>query len=179
MRISEPSFDEKKFKEALLYVLRKVGAYPNFGEAILYKILYFIDFNFYEKYEEHLIGCTYKKTMDGPIPCECKELVKEMVVNHDLERIDSQNFEGKNTKYLPRRREDLERFCAIEIKCIDEVLDRLCSMTPTAINEYCYKDVPWMVTAAELNMDYESVFYRTPEYSVRGDYVRMYFPYSQ
>src|SRR3989344_4574763 len=44
----------EKFKEVLLYVLSKVGGKPNVGEAVVYKLLYFIDFDFYEKFEEQL-----------------------------------------------------------------------------------------------------------------------------
>ena len=56
LRISVPRKNLKKFKEALLYILGKVGAKPNVGETVLYNLLYFIDFNYYEKYEEQLIG---------------------------------------------------------------------------------------------------------------------------
>jgi len=42
----------EKFKEVLLYILGKVGSKPNIGQTVLYKLLYFIDFNYYEKYEE-------------------------------------------------------------------------------------------------------------------------------
>jgi hypothetical protein len=37
----------------------------------------------------------------------------------------------------------------------------------TAIREYSHKDVPWMVTQPKEIIDYETVFYRTPDYSVR------------
>src|SRR4030042_3366206 len=60
IRIVMPRANVKKFKEVLLYILSKVGAKPNIGETVLYKLLYFIDFDFYEKYEEQLIGATYQ-----------------------------------------------------------------------------------------------------------------------
>src|SRR3990167_2670304 len=59
MRISIPQKNLAKFKEVLLYVLSQVGGKPNVGETVLYKLLYFIDFDFYEKFEEQLIGTTY------------------------------------------------------------------------------------------------------------------------
>ena len=46
IRIVMPRANVKKFKEVLLYVLSKVGAKPNIGETALYKLLYFIDFDF-------------------------------------------------------------------------------------------------------------------------------------
>jgi len=59
MRINVPQRNLAKFKEVLLYMLGKVGSMPNVGETIIYKLLYFIDFDYYEKYEEQLIGATY------------------------------------------------------------------------------------------------------------------------
>ncbi len=41
-RISIPQNNYEKFKEVLLYILTKVGAKPNIGETVLYKLLYFI-----------------------------------------------------------------------------------------------------------------------------------------
>ncbi len=55
MRISVPVKNLRKFKEVLLYVLSRLGNKPNIGETFLCKLLYFIDFDFYEKYEEQLI----------------------------------------------------------------------------------------------------------------------------
>ncbi|MDD3156528.1 MAG: helix-turn-helix transcriptional regulator, partial [Candidatus Pacebacteria bacterium] len=61
LRISVPYLKKEKFKEIILYILTKVGSKPNIGETAIYKLLYFIDFDYYEKYEEQLIGATYIK----------------------------------------------------------------------------------------------------------------------
>jgi hypothetical protein len=58
VRINAPQKNLQKFKEVLLYLLDKVGSKSNVGEGVVYKLLYFIDFNFYEKYEEQLVGAT-------------------------------------------------------------------------------------------------------------------------
>ena len=46
MRIDVPQSNVKKFREVLLYVLEKVGSKPNVGMTVLYKLLYFIDFDY-------------------------------------------------------------------------------------------------------------------------------------
>ncbi len=61
LRISVPQKNVQKFKETLLYLLTRVGGKPNVGETVLYKLLYFIDFDYYERYEEQLVGATYVK----------------------------------------------------------------------------------------------------------------------
>jgi hypothetical protein len=77
-RISIPQKNLKKFEQVLLYILCKVGSKPNIGETVIYKLLYFIDFNFYEKYEEQLIGATYIKNQYGPTPKEFIKVVDTM-----------------------------------------------------------------------------------------------------
>jgi len=91
-RISVPQRNLDKFKEVLLYVLNKVGSKPNVGEAVLYKLLYFIEFDFYEKYEEQLIGATYIKNHYGPTPKEFIKIVGEME-GKDLSKVKDEYFQ--------------------------------------------------------------------------------------
>ena len=42
MRVSVPIRNIPKFKEVFLYILNKVGAKPNVGKTVLFKLLYFI-----------------------------------------------------------------------------------------------------------------------------------------
>ncbi|HED37805.1 MAG TPA: helix-turn-helix domain-containing protein, partial [Ignavibacteria bacterium] len=64
IRVTEKNLE--KFKQVLLYILNKVGGKPNIGETVLHKLLYFIDFDYYEKFEESLMGATYIKNHHGP-----------------------------------------------------------------------------------------------------------------
>lgn len=167
MRINVPQKNIKKFKEALIYILGKVGAKPNVGETVLYKLLYFIDFNYYEKYEEQLIGATYIKNHHGPTPIEFQAIVNEMIKNKEIEVVKSKYFHHLQKKYLPHREPDLSIFNANEIKVIDDVLQKLSGMNAATISEYSHQDILWIVTNEREKIDYESVFYRTPGYSVR------------
>src|SRR3989339_493945 len=63
-----PPDNVNKFKQVLLYIISKVGSRPNIGQTALYKLLYFIDFDFYEKNQKYLMGATYIKNIHGPSP---------------------------------------------------------------------------------------------------------------
>ncbi len=167
MRISVPQNNVEKFKEALLYILKQVGSKPNIGQTVLYKLLYFIDFNFYEKYEEQLNGATYQKNHYGPTPIEFAKIIDEME-GVDLETVKSKYFQKDQTKYLPRREADLSKFKGHEIDMINEVIKELSDMNATQISDYSHKDVPWLTTDDGEIIDYESVFYRETPYSVRS-----------
>jgi len=168
MRISVPQKNLTKFKEVFLYVLNKVGAKENIGETVIYKLLYFIDFDFYEKYEEQLVGATYIKNKFGPTPVEFVKIVEKMILDGEIEKVKSEYFKLLQTKYLPHRKPDLTKLTATEIEVIDDVLNRLSDMNASQISAYSHGDVPWATTADGDAIEYESVFYRTPPYSVRA-----------
>ncbi len=167
IRINVPQKNLEKFKEVLLYVLNKVGSKPNIGVTIIYKLLYFIDFNFYEKYEEQLIGATYRKNRYGPTPLEFKEIVNKMIKEKEITRIKNIYFEYPQTKYLPLKKPDLSKLKANEIKVIDDVLNLLSDLNASQISEYSHNDIPWLTTEDQEIIEYESVFYRTSPYSLR------------
>lgn len=168
MRISAPQRNIAKFKEVFLYILKKVGAKPNIGETVLYKLLYFIDFDFYEKFEEQLMGLQYKKNHHGPSPVGFGDIVEQMEKKNELLRIRSKYFRYDQKKYIPMREPDLSKFSALELQHIDEVLGRLSDMNATQIREYSHGDIPWKVRKTGETLDYEMVFYRADPYSVRS-----------
>lgn len=167
IRINVPQKNLEKFKEVFLYILNKVGSKPNIGETVIYKLLYFIDFDFYEKYEEQLIGATYIKNHYGPTPIEFKKIVEKMTDNKEIIRVATDYFKYPQTKYLPLKKPDLSKLKANEIEVIDEVLNRLSDMNASQISDYSHNDVPWLTTESGKVIEYESVFYRTLPYSVR------------
>jgi len=167
IRIEVPQKNLRKFREVLLYILNKVGAKPNVGKTVLYKLLYFIDFNYYELYEEQCIGATYYKNPHGPTPLEFQEIVKEMAENGDLEMVTSKRFQYDQKKYLPLRPCNRAELTGRDLEVIDKVLDALSDMTAHQISAYSHGDIPWIATENGKEIPYESVFYRTPAYSMR------------
>ncbi len=158
----------EKFKQVLLYVLQKVGAKPNVGETVLYKLLYFIDFDYYEKFEENLMGATYIKNHHGPTPLEFKDIVADMKKKGEVEEMKSRYFTYEQKKYLPLKRPDLSILSGREIEHIDEVLARLADKNATELSDYSHGDIPWLTRDFGERMSYESVFYRDDKYSVRS-----------
>jgi len=169
IRINVPQRNIEKFKEVLLYILQKAGAKPNIGETALYKLLYFIDFDFYEKYEEQLIGATYIKNKYGPTPVEFEKIIKDMEKKKEIERIKSKYFTREQKKYIPLRKSDLSKLKdARELDHINDVLNRLSDKNAKELTEYSHQDVPWVTAKVGEPLEYEAVFYRTPKTSVRN-----------
>jgi len=168
IRINVPQQNVAKFKEVLLHILNKVGSKANIGETVIYKLLYFIDFDFYEMYEEQLIGAAYQKNTYGPTPVEFAKIVRDMIADEEIEKTKREYHGYPQVRYLPLREPDLSILRGHETKVIDSVLNRLSGMNATQISEYSHGDIPWLTTDNNAIIEYESVFYRTPQYSVRS-----------
>ncbi|OGD62362.1 repressor protein [Candidatus Berkelbacteria bacterium RIFOXYA2_FULL_43_10] len=166
-RISIPRLKKNKFKEVLLYILEKIAGKPNIGETVLYKLLYFCDFNYYEIFEEQLTGAKYIKNHYGPTPISFKGVVGEMIKNGEIS-LDKNKYHGyPQTRYIALRRPDLRRINGAEKEIIDDVLCKLSDLSAKQISEYSHDDTPWKIAESGKPIDYEAVFYRSPAYSVR------------
>lgn len=168
-RISVPQEQVEKFKQVLLYVLSKVGGKPNIGQTVLYKLLYFIDFDYYEKYEEQLIGARYMKNTHGPTPIAFAKIIEELEKEGKLESIKSKFYKYDQTKYLvnPNETINLSALSGTEVAHIDWELERLSDLTAKQISALSHKDTPWLIAKEKEQIDYEYVFYRPEETSVR------------
>jgi transcriptional regulator with XRE-family HTH domain len=166
-RISIPQEKVEKFKETLLYILERIGARPNVGEAVVCKLMYFIDFDFYEKFEEQLIGAKYIKNHFGPTPVAFPEIVAQMELDGELVRVTKKYFQHDQKKYLPLRSADLSKFTAQEKELIDWEIERFKEFNATKMRDYSHRDVPWIGASDLQPINYEAVFSRTDEFSVR------------
>jgi len=166
-RVSIPQEKVEKFKEVLLYILERIGARPNVGEAVVCKLMYFIDFDYYEKFEEQLIGAKYIKNHFGPTPVAFPEIVAQMEQEGDLIRVTKKYFQHDQKKYLPRRSADFSNFSAQEKELIDWEIERFKDFNASKMRDYSHKDVPWIGANDLQPINYEAVFSRTDEFSVR------------
>lgn len=168
MRISIPDIKIDKFKEVFLYILWNLASKPNCTETVLHKILYFCDFDYYEKYEDFFIWSTYKRNHQWPTSKELIKIITEMKKKWEIKQ-DNVAFPNGHTwrKYIPLRKADLTKITWAEKEVADNVIQKLGDMWATRISEYVHGDVPWLCTPDQEDIPYESVFYRTPLYSVR------------
>jgi hypothetical protein len=134
-------------------------------------LLYFIDFDYYEKYDEQLIGARYIKNTHGPTPIIFPKIIKELESEGKIEAIKSKFYKYDQTKYLinPKVNVDLSTLSAKELAHIDWELERLSDMTAKKISELSHMDTPWRIAKEKEQLGYEFVFYRPEETSV-GEY---------
>lgn len=167
IRISVPSAKVEKFRQVLLYLLERCAGKPNIGETVVYKLLYFADFNFYETYEEQLTGATYRKLPFGPVPAEFSAIVRQMENAGELQVVSDKYHDYPQKRYIPLIKADLHQLKASEKDMLDRVIAQFSDRNATWLSDYSHGDIPWKATADKDVIDYELVFYRQAPYSVR------------
>lgn len=166
-RISVPTLHVNKLKNVLLYMLERCAGKPNVGETVLYKLLYFIDFNYYELYEEHLTGAQYRKLPFGPVPQKLDAIINQMIEDGQLQRVKTEYHGFPQTRYLPLEKADLTALKGSEKDVVDKVIEQMSDWSANLISDYSHKDLPWEVTEDGKNIHYNLAFYRDLPYSVR------------
>jgi len=167
-RIAVPILKVDKFKNILLYILEKCAGKPNVGETVLYKLLYFSDFNYYELYEEHLTGAEYRKLPFGPVPQKINIIINQMIGGGSLKRVKTEYHGYPQTRYLPLEKPNLEELKASETETLDRVIEQMSNWSALAISNYSHKDLPWLASKEGEEINYELAFYRDVPFSVRN-----------
>lgn len=159
-------FNKEKFKQVLHYIISKVGTLDNVGKTVLYKMLYFSDFDYYELNEQSLTGEKYYKLINGPAPSGFGNVVNELEVEEKIKKVDTKYGPYTQIKFISLCKPDLNLLSANELQLIEKVINKLSSMTATQVSSYSHEDMPWKATKDKEEIDYELVFYRSPAFSV-------------
>ena len=161
-----PKENTEKFKQVLLYIVSKVGGRPNIGQTALYKLLYFIDFDYYEKFQTYLIGAKYIKNTYGPTPVSFAKISRELERGGALVEVKNKYFNYDQTRYMVTSDPDVSLLSAQELKHIDDELLRLTSKTAKELSDLSHRDTPWKVAQDRKELNYRHVFYRPDETTV-------------
>ena len=168
LRTTGLRFEPEKLREMLLYLLELVGGRPNVGETVLYKLLYFCDFNQYEKCGKAITGMTYRRLQFGPVPQrnQFQQVIDAMVTQEELRTFEHAYFGKPQLRYIPLRDPDASMLREDERKTIEEVAAKLGFMNARQIEEYVHGDAPWEATDHQKPISYELVHWRTEPYAL-------------
>lgn len=161
--------NKKKYKTILHYIIQECGSRPNFGKTVLWKLLYFIDFNFYELYEEKLTEETYRKIDYGPAPEHFNQIIQELKSEKKIKEIKEKSGPYDKIRYIATEKLDLDILSGKEMDLINKTLERYGSYNADLIKTVSHEDMPVKATEMKERIDYGLVFYREPVFSFRSD----------
>lgn len=166
---SKFKFQRNKLENVILYTLEQCGGKPNLGETVLYKLLYYFDFDHYELYGKPITGMQYVKLQFGPVPQirQFKPVIDGMINDKKIAVIKQHYFNKIQKRYVALIEYNKNNFAREEKEVIDSVIKKLSDMSAAQIESYVHGDIPWKVPRMRETIDYDLVFDRTVPYAQR------------
>ncbi|MEK7077979.1 MAG: Panacea domain-containing protein [Patescibacteria group bacterium] len=158
---------KKKYQQIILYLCQKLGGEVR-GKKKLAKLLYFVDFDFYEKYQKSITGDVYKAYPKGPLPSALNEIIADLSKNKAL-RVGTVREWGK--EYAPTEvyenivKPDMSIFEPEEIKMLDRIIRRYGVLNGEQLAELSHAEAPYTAAKPYQTIPYEFTYYRGTDFS--------------
>lgn len=150
-----------KYKEAIKYIISNLKEVQ--GKKKMYKLLYFLDFDFYEAYETSFTGETYKKLPMGPAPVYFDAILEEMKDDITVKHKKILPFHDNETCIYSLKKEVEYNFTHQEKKMLDRIIAKYGSLNGKQLENLSHAEAPWNAVNMYEIIPYEYSFYRDSE----------------
>ncbi|MDO8522393.1 MAG: DUF4065 domain-containing protein [bacterium] len=152
--------NQAKYRNAILFFASRIQN-GTLGKLKLMKLLYYFDFDFFEKYGRSVTGDKYLRFENGPVPRMAEKIIKQM--------------DGKEIKISRRKVADgykdqmhIEALVAFDISVFEKeeilLLEELASkwerFSGAEMKSATHGEAPWIATEANGVIDYNLAYYR-------------------
>ena len=147
-------------KQVVLYFLERINN-VHLGRTKLMKLLYFVDFDHYEKHGEAITSAVYRKLPHGPVPTKVEKLIKKMVEQGDVREVRVQNANYTQHRLLTLNAKfDPSLFNGAELQTLERVAAEWGDATAAQVEAATHREAPWAATEDGKQIDYEMAHYR-------------------
>jgi uncharacterized phage-associated protein len=160
------SLHRKKYQNAVLYLCQKLKGEIR-GKKKLAKLLYFADFDLYEKIQKSITGDVYKALPMGPVPSALEEITQDMAKSKTLDIKKVEEHQGYNPTeiYKCLAKPDLSVFLDEEKKMLDRIVVKYGHLNGKQLEELSHAEAPYIGTELRKEIPYELAFYRGTDFS--------------
>jgi transcriptional regulator with XRE-family HTH domain len=157
---------KKMFEKILLYILWKCSWKPNVGKTVLYKLLYFVEFNYFEKNKQALMWIPFVRLPLWPAPYKFDEMTEVLENNQKITKIVTPYHGNYQSRIIPNVLIDDSELSVWVREVIDDVIKKLSNMTATELSDYSHGDIPWQRVRDMEQIPLELALERKYPYSV-------------
>tara|TARA_Y100000310_G_scaffold339425_1_gene432027 strand:- start:786 stop:1331 length:546 start_codon:yes stop_codon:yes gene_type:complete len=155
----EFEFNATKFEQALLLLMNAANN-GLLGKTKLFKLLYYADFDHFERYGSPITGETYLRYEYGPFPSHGNKAIDGL---RQGELINTQPIlvgSYLQFTYQPLARADVSVFAPEEISTLLDVASKWERHNATEMVAATHGEAPWVATAANEAISYALAYYR-------------------
>ncbi len=155
----------KKYQNAVLYLCQRLKGEVR-GKKKLAKLLYFADFDLYEKNQKSITGDVYRALPMGPVPSALEEITAEMTKKKTLGIEQVEEREGYNATEVYRClvEPDISVFDTEEKNMLDRIVLKYGNLTGKQLEELSHAEAPYVGTELRKEIPYELAFYRGTDF---------------
>lgn len=163
---STMALNKEKYEEAILYLCANLGGEVR-GKKKLAKLLYFVDFDLFEKTEQSLTGDIYKALPMGPFPQAMEGIALELCTNKSISIDTTQEYQG----YIPTevykcvRAPNANVFNTEEKNMLDRVIMKYGHLNGKQLEDLTHAEAPYLGTELSKEIAYELSFYRGTDFA--------------
>lgn len=160
------ALNKKKYQQIILYFCYKLGGKIN-GKKKLAKLLYFADFDFFEKNQKPITGDVYKALPMGPFPISLDKIASEMKNKGILEVkiIEERNGYIPTEVYQSKVKPDDSVFSEQEMKMLDRIIQKYGHLNGKQLEDLTHSEAPYIGTELKREIPYELSFYRGTDFN--------------
>ncbi len=157
----------KKYEQIILYLCKNLGGEIH-GKKKLAKLLYYVDFDFYEKYQTQFTKEIYKALPMGPYPESMNKIIEGLQKKKKLSVENKQEWENYNAtevyKMLAEPNDKI--FSQDERLILDRVIKLYGHLNGKQLEDLTHNEAPYAATEPQEEISYELSFYRGTDFDV-------------
>lgn len=154
---------DKKLREAVLYIADKCQGDETFGATKQNKLLFYADFLAYLNFGEAITGQEYFKLGKGPAPRRWLPVKEQMLRDGDI-KIKAHEYYGfPQNRTVPLRKPNLNAFSAEQLALIDKIIEVHRGKTASEISEESHGFIGWKLADDQETIPYPVALVSTQE----------------
>lgn len=160
------TINKDKYISTISYLCQKLDGKIG-GKKKLAKLLYFADFDFYEKHQESITGDVYRALPMGPFPIALEEITSDMAKNKiiKIDQVGGNNVYNPTETYCLTIPLENNIFTEDEKKMLDRIVLKYGHLNGTQLEELSHAEAPYIGTELKNEIPYELAFYRGTDFS--------------
>lgn len=160
------SLHRKKYQNAILYLCQQLKGEVR-GKKKLAELLYFADFDLYEKTQKSITGDVYRALPMGPVPSALGEITAEMTKKNMLavERVAEREGYNPTEVYICVAEPNLSVFDDEEKNMLNRIVLTYGHLNGKQLEELSHTEAPYIGTELRQQIPYELAFYRGTDFS--------------
>ena len=135
-----------KFHQVFLYILSKIGAEVGIGKGTLCRMLYFMEYDWYQETGRDLLFIQFIRDQFGPYPLAFDNMIDRMEKLHLLESFISKSFHHDGTKYIPVKAPRLSALTSAECAFLDKEIGKYHSLSIEDYEPLLAANEPYSIT---------------------------------